>query len=611
MARVLSKSTLEPLPPFRRGMGRVVASEMRMPPSALLPILAAASIALAGAAPAGEPRFVDRSASLPVEHVYSGGWEHFVGGGVAVFDCDGDRFAELFVAGGAEPARLFANRTERPGKPIAFGLGTIPEITGVTGAYPLDIDGDGHLDLAVLRVGPNVLLRGQGDCRFSDATEDWGFAAGNAWSTAFAATWEAGQRLPTLAVGNYVDREDPKGPFMACDENELHRPVSDHYASPVALAPGWCALSMLVSDWARTGRRDLRISNDRHYYVKGGREEMWRLDTLTPLGPKDDWPTVSLWGMGIASRDLTGDGRPEVMLTSMGDQLLQIATPDGYVAAPYTLGTYAQRPHVGDDGRPSTGWHAEFGDIDNDGRDDLFIAKGNVDQMPDLAAKDPNNLLMQQPDGTFREAAAEAGVASTERSRGAGLYDLNLDGRLDLVVVNRRAPMEVWENATEGGAALSLALEQPAPNPDAVGAWIELRTPAGTQTREVTVGGGHVSGQAGYHHFGVGASAAAEIRVTWPDGTVSEWTPLPVPARGRLLRTERGIRFAPDRSGSDGGPGDVVDHGGPRGAGTSKLPRGCSGGAEGKDGARARDPFGTAEGERRHSGRARWSSGGR
>ena len=58
-------------------------------------------------------------------------------------------------------------------------------------------------------------------------------------------------------------------------------------------------------------------------------------------------------------------------------------------------------PFIGDDGRPSTGWHAEFGDVDNDGRADLFIAKGNVDQMPANAMHDPNNLLMQQADGTF------------------------------------------------------------------------------------------------------------------------------------------------------------------------------------------------------------------
>ena len=72
----------------------------------------------------------------------------------------------------------------------------------------------------------------------------------------------------------------------------------------------------------------------------------------------------------------------------MGDQLLQFATETaGYRDAPFELGTTAHRPHVGDDGRPSTGWHAQFGDVDNDGLADLFIAKGNVDQMPGMAMR--------------------------------------------------------------------------------------------------------------------------------------------------------------------------------------------------------------------------------
>jgi hypothetical protein len=478
----------------------------------------------AGAAAAG-PRFEDRSALLPVAHVYGGGWEHFVGGGVAVFDCNGDALPELFVAGGENPARLFLNRTD-PGGDISFALGEVPELTGVTGAYPLDIDGDGWLDLAVLRVGANVLLRGGPDCAFSDASAEWGFVQGDRWSTAFTATWEPGRRFPTLVVGNYVDREDPEGPFEACEENELHRPEGRRYGAPVPLTPGWCALSMLISDWRRSGEPELRISNDRHYYVRGGHEEMWRLDPLGPRTEADGWPRISLWGMGIASQDLDGDGLPEVMLTSMGDQLLQFNRGDGYENAPYSVGTYAQRPHIGDDGRPSTGWHAEFGDIDNDGRADLFIAKGNVDQMPSNAIHDPNNLLMQQPDGSFRESAAEAGIATGERSRGAALADLNADGRLDIVVVNRRAPMEVWQNATAAtGQWLAVEPLQQGPNRHAVGAWVEVRAGGRVQAREVTVGGGHVGGQAGPLHFGLGPETDAEVRVVWPDGTVSDWVP--------------------------------------------------------------------------------------
>ena len=466
-----------------------------------------------------EPLFVNEAALSP-PHVYAGGWEHFVGGGVSVFDCNGDARPDLFAAGGENPATLLVNHSEAGGN-LRFGAGEIASMTGVTGAYPLDIDSDGQLDLVVLRVGPNMLLRGQGGCRFSDATADWGLTPRDAWTTSFTATWEKGAALPTLVFGNYVDRANPNGPFEACDTNEVYRPEGRKYGALEPISPGYCALSMLISDWQRKGTPELRISNDRHYYVRGGYEQMFQ---LSPLAERMDWPHFSLWGMGIASRDITGDGLPEVVMTSMGDQLLQFNRGDHFENAPFSLGSYAQRPYVGDDGRPSTGWHAEFGDVDNDGRQDLFIAKGNVDQMPSNAIHDPNDLLMQGADGVFHEMGDVAGIATTDRARGAALADLNADGLLDLVVVNRRAPLEIWRNTspnTGNWAEIEPVLQTS--NRRAVGAWVELRAGGKVQSAEITVGGGHAGGQALPVHFGLGDETAAEARVIWPDGTMGEW----------------------------------------------------------------------------------------
>lgn len=466
------------------------------------------------AAPAcAEVVFTDLSDRLPA-HSYTGGWEHFVGGGVAVFDCDGDALPDLFAAGGRGPATLIRNQGA-----FQFKAGALPEITGATGAYPLDIDGDAHLDLFVLRVGPNMVLQGGPACQFTDVTAAWGIPAGNAWSTAFTAWWENDAALPVMAVGNYVDRSDPDGPFEACDDNAILRPAAAGYKKQT-LTPGFCALSILAAMDAR-GKQALRLSNDRHYYVSGGYEQLWDIETRRFLDEADGWPRVSLWGMGIAARDLTGDGRDEVMMTSMGDQLLQIARPDGgYDAAPFSIGTYAQRPYTGGDGRPSTGWHAEFADVDNDGRPDLFIAKGNVDQMPGMATKDPNNLLMQQPDGTFAEAGLTAGIATLARSRGAGLADFDGDGRLDLVVMNRRAQMELYRNETPGaGNWLRIDLRGPHGNTQAIGARVEVRADTQVQVLQKTVGGGHAGGQALPLHVGLGRAERAQVRIVWPDGT--------------------------------------------------------------------------------------------
>lgn len=501
-----------------------------------------AALALICGPAAAEVAFVDRSGALPVRQSYEGEWHHYVGGGVAVLDCNGDRLPDLYAAGGAAPSRLFVN-TSAPGGDVAFRQADIADPSGVTGAYPLDVDGDGILDLVVLRLGANLLLRGQGDCRFAPAPAEWGFDGGDEWTTAFTATFEPGQDWPTLVFGNYVDPDNPAGPFEACDANYLLRPQGRAFAPRHRLDPGFCALSMLISDWKRNGVPELRISNDRQYYVRNGREQMWRLADLHEYTEAEGWPTLRLWGMGIASRDLTGDGLPEVMLTSMGDQLLQLNLGDGRMQnAPHAIGTYATTPYSGDDGRPSTGWHAQFGDMDNDGRDDLFIAKGNVEQMPSNAIHDPNNLLMQQADGTFAEMGGVTGVGTAERSRGGGLVDLNRDGRLDLVVANRRAPLEIWQNATPApGHFLSLDPVQDGANRNAVGAIVEVRLPDGRLlTQERTVGGGHVSGQMVPLHFGLGDAETVEVRVIWPDGSAS------LPA---MLAADQGLRLS---AGPDG-----------------------------------------------------------
>ncbi|MEJ6389567.1 CRTAC1 family protein [Gymnodinialimonas ulvae] len=474
-----------------------------------------------------EPIFAPRDIA---PHSYTGGWEFFVGGGLSSFDCNGDGLPELFAAGGEEPAQLFLNQSDDTLRfdPVESALA----LSGVTGSYPLDIDSDGHMDLVVLRVGQNRIFRGAGACRFAE-WQGLTLPDDDSWTTAFSATWEAGQILPTLAFGNYVDRANSDGPFGTCAANALYRPTGDTYGAPIELIPGFCALSMLFSDWARQGRADLRVSNDRHYYVRDGAEQLWAMDGTPRLYTEaDGWMRHQLWGMGIASQDIDGDGWPEVYLTSMGDQRLQARdlAADGptYLDAPFDQGATAHRPYTGDDGRPSTGWHPAFGDTDNDGLIDLFVTKGNVEQMPGSAMDDPNNLLLGQPDATFVEGGLRAGIATMARSRGAVLSDLNGDGLLDIAVVNRGAPMELYQNITpDAGGYLSIDLLQPGPNPRAVGAIVDLRVGDRLWSQERTIGGGHAGGSAGPLHFGLGEVQRVQITVHWPDGTRTQHEDIP------------------------------------------------------------------------------------
>jgi hypothetical protein len=499
----------------------------------------------AGPGPAaGPPQFVDETATSGLAETYDGPLAFFVGGGVAVFDCDGDSKPDVYVAGGVNPAALYQN-VGKVGGPLRFTAvpDAATDLTSVHGAYPLDIDGDGLIDLAVLRDGENVLLRGTGGCQFERANEGWSFDGARGPTTAFSATWEGDAALPTMAFGHYVDPA-ATDPHDLCADNVLVRPATGGggYGASVALNPSWCALSMLFSDWDRSGRRDLRISNDRHYYMDG-EEQLWRMEPGSPprLYTADDgWVRMNVEGMGIGSYDLTGDGYPEVFLTSQGSNRLQTLTigpaKPTYRDIGLKRGVDADRPFTGGDTLPSTAWHPEFDDVNNDGYIDLFISKGNVREQPDFAQKDPSNLLLGQPDGTFNESADAAGILSFDRGRGAALADFNLDGLLDLVEVNLGAPLKLWRNTGPGdtpaangpGNWLGLELaDVERSNRYAIGAWIDVKVGETTMRRELTVGGGHVSGQVGWIHFGLGPADAADVRVQWPDGETGPWIHVP------------------------------------------------------------------------------------
>lgn len=58
---------------------------------------------------AGPPTLVEETSSSGVDHVYDGDYDFYVGGGVAVFDCDADLKPELYIAGGTQPAALYRN----------------------------------------------------------------------------------------------------------------------------------------------------------------------------------------------------------------------------------------------------------------------------------------------------------------------------------------------------------------------------------------------------------------------------------------------------------------------------------------------------------------------
>ncbi len=495
------------------------------------------------------PVMHEQALDAGIDHSYTGGWEFFVGGGGASFDCNGDRLPDVFLAGGRDDAAFYVNHSATGG-PLRFvekKLDIDPALMkNVLGAYALDIDNDGHRDLVLLRLGKNIILKGGPDCTFTVANDLFHFDGGNDWTTSFSATWEAGNGFPTLAFGNYVDRTAPGSPWGTCSDNQLYRPQPGKaapgsmpdYSDRIPLSPGYCSLSMLFTDWNNSGTPSLRVANDRQYY-RGGEEQMWQIDPGKQprlYTRADGWQHLSIYGMGIAQGDLNGDGRPEYAITSMGDTKLQKLDDQAdedrpiYDDIAYAKGATAQRPYEGNDLKPSTGWHSEFADFNNDGVLDLYIAKGNVSQMPDFAAVDPDNLLLGGWDGKFTEVGHLAGIDLPTKGRGALVEDFNMDGKLDLLVVNREHRASLFRNLgaltptgpRQMGNFVDVELVQDGGNRGAVGALVSVKWGNNTSNKTVQVGGGHASGHAGFVHIGVGTAERAEVRIKWPDG---EWSP--------------------------------------------------------------------------------------
>ena len=172
----------------------------------------------------------------------------------------------------------------------------------------------------------------------SAPTRRWGFDGGDALDHRVQRHLGGGDAvLPTLAFGNYLVLDEPATPTSTAPTTSSSgpTPTASDYAPPIRSRPGWCTLSMLFSDWDRSGRRDLRVSNDRHYYRDGrgaAVADRARRSRRACTPREDGWQPLRIWGMGIASQDLTGDGYPEVYLTSQADNKLQTLA-DGAGAA--------------------------------------------------------------------------------------------------------------------------------------------------------------------------------------------------------------------------------------------------------------------------------------
>jgi len=180
-------------------------------------------------------------------------------------------------------------------------------------------------------------------------------------------------------------------------------------------------------------------------------------------------------------------------------------------------------------------WAAIWGDYDNDGFLDLFVAR------PGTTALGPGNanlLYHNNGDGTFTDMAAAEGVAlqdnlPTSAHKAAAWGDYNNDGFLDLVLKDGIGPTALTGDAAQGfhylfknngnqNHFLKVNQQGVQSNRNGIGARVTVNYRGGMGFRENNGGGGgeYASQGSGPLHFGIGSARAASVTVVWPSGIV-------------------------------------------------------------------------------------------
>ena len=170
------------------------------------------------------------------------------------------------------------------------------------------------------------------------------------------------------------------------------------------------------------------------------------------------------------------------------------------------------------------GMGANFGDLDNDGWPDFYIGTGE----PNLGALMPNRMFRNAGGKFFQDVTTSGGFGHVQKGHAIAFGDIDNDGDQDVYAVLGGAyegdvfQNALFENPGHGNHWLTLRLRGVKSNRDAIGARIEVRIAEGNSSRSIfsTVSSGGSFGASSLQsEMGLGqATAVQSVTIQWPDG---------------------------------------------------------------------------------------------
>ncbi len=486
-----------------------------------------------------------------------------MGGGVALFDFNGDGKPDIFFTNGANIATL--KKDSQKYKDRLFrndGGGVFTDVTDASGlagtGYDIgvaagDYDNDGHPDLFVAGVHGNKLYHNNGNGSFSDVTAQAGLDHSNdpefgpLWSVAAVWVDVNNDGLLDLFVVNYMQWSYSDQPlcsfrgvadychprFYKGQPNQLFLNKGNGTFEDVSKTWGirehvGKGMGVGMADYDLDGKPDLFVPNDALYnslfHNMGDHFEEVALDAGVALA--EDGNFIS--GMGLDFRDFNNDGFPDIAFVALNNQTFPLFQNTGKGAfTEVTAESGMRNLSTG-----MAGFGAAFYDFDNDGWKDLFVSRGHVESLPlpGTEISQPNTVFRNLgANGKWAALTEEAGFTAA-RHRGCAFGDLDGDGRVDVVVTALAADAEIWMNRTlHSGHWLDVALVGTKSNRDGIGARVKVVGKMLTQYNHMTSSAGYASSSLGPVHFGLGPDAIADmVEIHWPSGIVQTLKDVPV-----------------------------------------------------------------------------------